>query len=61
MPKTGEVANVSGIYRFAGHVDGSKGCHPTQDEREIPLAHGETFPPIRSCKKAAIWQFVREA
>jgi len=61
MPKTGEVCQRSGIYRFSGHTDGSIGCHPTYEEGEIPLSRGETFPPIRSCKKGAFWTFVRDA
>ena len=61
MPKTGEICERSGVYRFAGHTDGSVGCHPTSEEMEIPLSKGETFPPIRSCGKGAYWTFVRDA
>lgn len=61
MPITGEIAERSGIYAFAGHVGGGTGCHPTNEEREIPIAKGERFPPIRSCGKAANWDFVRGA
>lgn len=60
MPKTGETCQRSGVYRFAGHPDGSTACH-TAEENEIPLSKGETFPPIRSCSKAAFWTFVRDA
>jgi hypothetical protein len=59
MPVTGNINDKSGIYNFAGHVDGSTGCPPTEDEREIPLAGGERFPPIRSCGKAAVWELAR--
>jgi hypothetical protein len=61
MAKTGETNERAGVYRFAGHPDGSTGCHLTSDEKEIPLAAGERFPPIRSCGKPATWTFVREA
>jgi hypothetical protein len=61
MPKTGEIADRSGVYRFAGHLGGGMGCHPTAEEKEIPLAKGERFPPIRSCQKGAQWEFVRDA
>jgi hypothetical protein len=52
--KTGEKAPVSGVYRFVKHTDGT-GNH-TVAETRIPLSVGETFPPCRSCNKAAIWQ-----
>lgn len=61
MPHTGEICQRSGIYHFAGHMGGGTGCHPTSEERDIPLSKGETFPPIRSCGKAAYWTFVRDA
>gem|GEM_PF-797359 len=61
MPHTGEICQRSGIYGFAGHVDRTTGCHPTSEERQIPLSKGERFPPIRSCGKAANWVFVRDA
>jgi hypothetical protein len=61
MPATGNVCERSGIYAFAGHVDGSTGCHPRPEEAKIPLATGERFPPIRSCEKAAVWEFTRNA
>lgn len=61
MPVTGNVCDRSGIYEFAGHVDGSTGCHPRPEETEIPLAAGERFPPIRSCRKAALWELARIA
>lgn len=61
MPVTGNLNDRSGIYEFAGHVDGSTGCHPSEEEREIPLAAGERFPPIRSCGKAAVRELARNA
>lgn len=59
--KTGEKCITSGVYKFDGHTDGSMECHPTSDEKEIPLSEGETFPPIRSCKKGAYWVLIRTA
>jgi len=61
MPKTGEICQRPGIYDFVRHVDGSAGCHPTSEEKMIPLSKGDTFPPIKSCKKGAIWTFVKDA
>ena len=62
MPVTRNISDRSGIYTFAGHVDGSTDCHnPSEDEREIPLAAGERFLPIRSCGKAAAWELARNA
>lgn len=59
MPKNGETCTKSGHYKFAGHTDGSKGCHPTIDEQDIPMTVGKTFPPIKSCNKGAFWTWVR--
>lgn len=61
MPRTGETNETSAVYRFAGFVDGSTDCTPTQEEREIPLSKGERFPPIKSCGKACNWTYVRDA
>ncbi len=36
-------------------------CQPTDAEREMPLTKGATFPPLRSCGKAAVWRLVRAA
>lgn len=58
--RTGQTAPVSGVYEFAGHVDGSY-CSPTSGERYIPLAKGETFPPHRRCNKSVLWRLSRFA
>ena len=61
---TGEKAPKTGIYEYLGHVDPRSckiNCQPTDAEREIALSKGETFPPLRSCGKAAIWKLVRAA
>lgn len=57
--KTGETCPLSGHYGFAGHQDGSVGCHPTSDERDIPMHFGDTFPPVKHCQKGAYWVYVR--
>jgi hypothetical protein len=57
--KTGEVAPVSGVYRYMGHV--GKDCGKiTSGEWEIPLSKGERFPPDRHCKAAVTWELIRE-
>ena len=58
--RTGQTAPVSGVYEFAGHIDGSY-CSPTQQERFIPLTQGETFPPHRRCNKGVLWRLSRLA
>lgn len=57
--KTGEDAPRTGIYAFVEHVDRDFDCNPTPEENEIPLEAGETFPPHKSCEKAAWWEFDR--
>ncbi len=59
--KTGQVCPTSGVYGFAGHVDPGAGAVPTEEEREIPLAKGERFPPLRSTKTACWWVLRRFA
>ena len=57
--KTGQNCETSGSYAFDGYVDGTNTPAPTSAERVIPLAKSETFPPIRSCNKAAFWKLQR--
>lgn len=59
MPKTGEICQVSGHYRFSGHIDGSIGCHETSNEQDIPMHKGDPFPPVKHCQKGANWTYVR--
>jgi hypothetical protein len=54
--KTGDTAPRTGTYDFDGYVDGTKSPTPTVEEQRIPLSIGETFPPVRSAKKAAYWR-----
>lgn len=56
MYKTGEQAPQTSNYQFVSYTDGSITPSPTAEERIIYLTRGETFPPIRSCNKAAYWQ-----
>ena len=57
--KTGELCPQTGHYSFAGHIDGSIGCHETSDERDIPMYRGNTFPPVKHCQKGAYWVYAR--
>ncbi len=52
----GQVAPESGIFRI-------KGCKcESEEQREIPLAKGHTFPPCKGCKHPhVVWEFVRHA
>jgi hypothetical protein len=54
--KTGEKAPRTGIFDFDGYTDGSNSPAPTTDERRIPLATGEVFPPVKSSNKGAWWR-----
>jgi sporulation protein YlmC with PRC-barrel domain len=61
---TGQKAEHSGIYEYVAHSDPKEydpSCHPSDAEKEIPLSKGETFPPVRSCGKSAMWRLVRLA
>jgi hypothetical protein len=60
MPKTGDFCQITGIYRFSGHTDGSIGCHPILEEREIIRWRGETFPATKSCKKSTNWDLLEK-
>ena len=57
--QTGQRAPVSGVYRFVRMLTGF--CVITSGAREIPLAKGEAFPPIRGCHGSVVWQLVRYA
>jgi hypothetical protein len=56
--KTGEKAPVTGRYRFVRYTDGTTTPSPTADEKVIPLTKGETFPPINSSDKGALWELI---
>lgn len=56
--KTGDTALYSGQYVFQSYTDGTKTPAPTAEERVIPLQRGETFPPVKSNKKAAFWRYI---
>ncbi len=53
------VSGYLGPYVFDGYTDGTTTPAPTAEERVIPLSSGETFPPIKSAKKAAWWKLQR--
>jgi len=57
----GEVCPESGVYRLKDRDCKDNGGCKTEDQREIPLAKGKTFPPCRNCKGRVIWEFVRKA
>ncbi|MBH0229115.1 YjzC family protein [Halobacillus yeomjeoni] len=54
--KTGENVPESGTYEFDGLADNRKNANPTEDEKQVKLESGETFPPLRSSKEAAYWK-----
>jgi hypothetical protein len=58
MYKTGQIAQVSGTYRFIRYVEGTPANTPlpTANERTISLDKGDRFPPINSTNKGAYWQ-----
>ncbi|MCZ7539598.1 MAG: YjzC family protein [Anaerolineae bacterium] len=58
MYKTGDTAPQTGRYEFVRYTDGTTTPPPTAEERVIPLTKGKTFPPIRSCNKAAWWKLL---
>ena len=59
MFKSGDVCPLEGVYRYSGHPDNSKGCHPKWYEKDILLQKNEKFPSVGSCKNPAQWIFVR--
>ena len=61
MYKTGDVCRLEGVYRFSGHPDNSKGCHPKWKETDIVLEKGKKFPRVGLCLKPAQWIFIRPA
>lgn len=59
--KTGEIAPVSGIYKYTGHTKKGISCVPTKEEMKIPLSKGEKVPPIKSCQTSANWELDSKA
>lgn len=59
--KTGDTCTTTGSYVFDGYVNGSTTPSPTDEERVIPMKANNTFPPVRSCNKAAWWKLQRIA
>jgi hypothetical protein len=54
--KSGDECETGGTYVFDGYTDGTSEPEPTEEEREIELEEGDTFPPIRSGRKGAWWR-----
>lgn len=59
--KTGETCPQTGVWGFVKYLDGTTTPAPSAEEREIALAKGEVFPPIRSAQKGCWWRLVRDA
>ena len=57
--KTGEIADVSGLYAHIGNPDGKTSCSPTAEEKIISLEEGDKAPPVKSCKEPALWELVK--
>lgn len=57
--RTGEKADISGLYVHMGNPNGKTSCSPTSEERIIPLEKGDTAPPVKSCAEPAIWKLVK--
>lgn len=56
MYRTGETSPRTGSYAWVQYTDGTRSPPPTAREMVIPLSKGETFPPIKSSGKGAIWR-----
>lgn len=56
MYKTGDKAPYTGTFYWVRYTDGTTTPAPTAQESAIQLTVGETFPPIRSCNKGAVWR-----
>lgn len=53
--KIGQICPESGVYRI-------KGCKcVSEEQREIPLVKGHTFPPCKNCSHPVTWEYVRRA
>jgi len=56
--KTGQKAPSTGTYEVVSCTNG-KSCKPTAEERYIPLSKGETFPPLKSQERGAVYRRTR--
>jgi len=57
--KTGQTSPAHAVYAWDHYTDGTRYPLPTNEERDITLENGETFPPINSCDKGAWWRMTR--
>lgn len=62
--KTGDICQVSGLYRFVRHVGKSQKCHKFEDNLLVEMTKGEIFPPIDEitdmipvCGKPSYWVY----
>jgi hypothetical protein len=53
---TGERCEISGRYDFDGYLDGTRTPTPREEEKRIPVAAPNVFPPIRSAGKGCYWK-----
>jgi len=59
--KIGQVCEESGVYRLKNCAQNANCSNKSEEQREIPLAKGEKFPPCRTCDGDIVWEFVRKA
>lgn len=57
--KIGEICPESGIYKLREHGVGSGNAQRSEDQKEIPLAKGEKFPPCKDCKEEVVWELIK--
>lgn len=51
MPSTGDICQVSGVYKVINHL-----AHP----KEITMVQGKQFPPCSECKTKVTYELVRK-
>ncbi|HEV2295266.1 MAG TPA: hypothetical protein VGR35_15545 [Tepidisphaeraceae bacterium] len=56
--RTGEKCDISGRYDFDGYLNGTRYPEPRPEEKRIPAAKNNVFPPIRSTGKGCYWRLV---
>ncbi|MBL5982254.1 hypothetical protein NAAC61_09780 [Petrotoga sp. 8T1HF07.NaAc.6.1] len=54
--RTGQRSPANAYYKWVEYTDGTRTPLPTNEEMKIHLETDETFPPINSCDKGAIWE-----
>ena len=56
---TGQKCEESGIYATVRHMKPGIPCSATPEEKTIPLAKGDTFPPHKSCNAGVVWKLTK--